>query len=246
MKRPSPLPTMRSIACFILLICINASFAQVGIGTVSPDTDAALDVVSTDKGALLPRVNLTQTTNASPLSAHVAGMLVYNEATVNDVLPGYYFNSGSKWVKVEDASPVDSVTLTSDISITSLYNTYTNVSGMSLTFTARKPNVLVMMTASGFAFTTSLGGVYLRVRNTTGGTTVGGTMTKMQSIEPFFGSSVTTWSCSFTKLMTGLTVGSTYTLQVQGAVTNVLGTTGAFIRPATTPDAEHLTLSVIQ
>ena len=37
------------------------SIAQVGIGTTNPNTSAQLDIVSTDKGILIPRVALQST-----------------------------------------------------------------------------------------------------------------------------------------------------------------------------------------
>lgn len=59
---------------------------------------AGLDVNFTNKGLLIPRVALSATTSSSPLTVHVAGMLVYNTATIGDVKPGLYFNNGTKWV----------------------------------------------------------------------------------------------------------------------------------------------------
>jgi len=74
---------------------------SVGIGTNAPDINAALDVNSSDKGFLPPRVSLTSTTSSSPLAAHVQGMLVYNTATAGaaptNVTPGIYFNDGTSW-----------------------------------------------------------------------------------------------------------------------------------------------------
>lgn len=62
--------------------------------------DAILDLASKNKGLLHTRVPLSMTTLASPLSKHVAGMMVYNTATANDVVPGIYYNDGAKWVLV--------------------------------------------------------------------------------------------------------------------------------------------------
>src|SRR5690606_4635868 len=59
--------------------------------------NAMLDVEATNKGMLLPRLALQQTTNAAPLSAHGEGMTVYNTATANEVVPGFYYNDGTKW-----------------------------------------------------------------------------------------------------------------------------------------------------
>ena len=74
-----------------------STFAQTGIGTTTPNASAQLDVSSTTKGFLPPRVALTGSTSASPLAAHVAGMVVYNTATVSDVTPGLYVNNGAAW-----------------------------------------------------------------------------------------------------------------------------------------------------
>ncbi len=76
----------------------------VGFGTASPDPNAALEVAAgsgSNKGLLLPRVTLTSTGSASPLSAHVAGMIVYNTATINDVKAGLYVDDGTQWNLVE-------------------------------------------------------------------------------------------------------------------------------------------------
>jgi hypothetical protein len=97
--------SFRSISFVILLIFFtSSSFAQVGIGTVLPDSDSVLDITSTDKGALLPRVNLSSTASFAPLSTHVTGMIVYNMVTINDVTPGYYYNNGSAWVILGEAN----------------------------------------------------------------------------------------------------------------------------------------------
>lgn len=93
---------------FLLLAFIPfLSFAQVGINTPNPNADAMLDVVSSDSGVLIPRVNLEQTTSPAPLSTDVAGMILYNLATVNDVTPGFYYNDGATWIRISGASNTD-------------------------------------------------------------------------------------------------------------------------------------------
>ncbi|PWK17396.1 hypothetical protein [Xanthomarina spongicola] len=232
----------------LLILTSTALSAQVGIGTTSPNADALLDIdASTNVGGLLlPRVSLTQTTNFAPLTAHVQGMSVYNTATANDVTPGQYYNDGTKWVRVEESTLIDSISLNSDLILNSV--NFSNISGMLLTFTAKKTSVLVTLTASGIGYTNSLGTIELRVRNTTDNYILGGTNTKIQSLYDTFLSSysVTTWSCSFSKLMTGLTVGNTYSLRVQSSANAIYGTRGAAIYPISAPDTNHLTLSVTQ
>lgn len=94
---------MRSRILFILaaLTFTIAAKAQVKVGGASPtpNADAILELESTSKGMILPRVALTNTTSFAPLSAHVQGMTVYNTATAGDVTPGIYVNDGTKWLR---------------------------------------------------------------------------------------------------------------------------------------------------
>lgn len=101
----------KKITLFLTLIIaiINpAIYAQVTIGSgIEPDKDALLDLKEenvTTKGLLMPRVALSSTTAYTPLSRHVVGMTVYNIATVGDVTPGYYYNDGTKWVRMATAT----------------------------------------------------------------------------------------------------------------------------------------------
>ncbi len=77
-------------------------FPQVGINTTTPDPNSILHLESNNKGLLLTRVALIQSTNAAPMSQHIAGMVVYNTATSNDVVPGLYVNDGTKWTAICD------------------------------------------------------------------------------------------------------------------------------------------------
>jgi hypothetical protein len=98
---------MRKIVLLSLFtfFVFHFSVAQnVGIGTTTPNASAQLDVTSTDKGLLIPRLALTNTTSALPLSAFVAGMVVYNTAAEGDVTPGYYGVIGSAWVRLVPGS----------------------------------------------------------------------------------------------------------------------------------------------
>lgn len=99
-------------ACFIASI----SVAQIGIGTTSPNASAELDITSTNKGFLPPRIALTATTSASPVTSPATGLLVYNTATSgtapNNVTPGFYYYDGAKWQRIihtEDATVQKSV-----------------------------------------------------------------------------------------------------------------------------------------
>jgi hypothetical protein len=79
---------------FILLFTISTQ-AQVGIGTSTPDASAQLEVSSTSKGLLIPQIALTGSSDATTIASPASSLLVYNTATTSDVLPGYYYNSGT-------------------------------------------------------------------------------------------------------------------------------------------------------
>jgi hypothetical protein len=77
---------------------------KVGNNPTTINANSVLEMESTNKGMLLPRVGLSATDNVAPLTAHVAGMVVYNTATAGSgataVSPGYYYNDGSQWVRL--------------------------------------------------------------------------------------------------------------------------------------------------
>ena len=80
--------------------------AQTGIGTTNPDASAKLEVNATNKGFLPPRVVLTATNSASPITNPANGLMVFNTVTAGanpfQVVPGYYYwdGVGLKWVSL--------------------------------------------------------------------------------------------------------------------------------------------------
>ncbi len=106
---------MKNLITILILSFSFSTFAQTGIGTTSPNSNAQLEVASTTKGFLPPRVALTSTTSASPLAAHVAGMVVYNTATAGDVTPGLYVNTGAVWEKQVGGTATTLTGLTSKV-----------------------------------------------------------------------------------------------------------------------------------
>ena len=94
---------MKNIINLLAILYCSIIYCQVGIGTTNPNRSSALDITSSDKGLLLPRLNLISTTKSGPLLSHVAGMMIYNLGNNEDVKPGYYINDGSKWQSITDA-----------------------------------------------------------------------------------------------------------------------------------------------
>jgi hypothetical protein len=88
----------------LVATCIVSAQVKIGDNVTSINASSALEIESTNKGLLFPRVALTSTTSFAPLSAHVAGMTVYNTATTGDVTPGMYTDNGSEWVRLGGSS----------------------------------------------------------------------------------------------------------------------------------------------
>ena len=85
------------IASF-LFVCSLVE-AQTGIGTTTPNASAKLEVASTDKGLLIPRMTKAQR-EAITLSGAANGLLVYQ----TDDLAGFYVNTSTTttpaWTRV--------------------------------------------------------------------------------------------------------------------------------------------------
>ena len=92
------------VSLFFLVVLLSYSpilFSQVKIGDnpKSINGDAMLEVESTNKGILLPRIALKSTTSSFPLKSFTPGMIVYNTSSSNDLTPGLYYCDGKKWIK---------------------------------------------------------------------------------------------------------------------------------------------------
>ena len=83
---------MKQIFTFLAAVLLTATtYAQVGIGTTTPATSAALDITSTTKGLLIPRMTNAQ---RQAISSPVAGLMVF----VTDFDGGrFMFYDGTEW-----------------------------------------------------------------------------------------------------------------------------------------------------
>lgn len=165
----------------LLAVCLFmglSSSAQVKVGN-NPTTinaNSVLEMESTNKGMLLPRLGLSSTSSFAPLAAHVAGMTVYNTATAGDVTPGFYYNDGSKWVRIASLSGATPLNTTAGPLMT-----VTN--GTGATFTAM--GVAVDTTALKAFISSAIQNGAITGKNTTAGSLItvtngaGATLTAM-------------------------------------------------------------------
>ncbi len=101
---------------FIRLFVIMAgfgfqhTFAQVGIGTNNPASGAGLDISFSNRGLLIPRVNLTSITDKITISQPAVSLLVYNTNAeiTNGGGTGFYYNAGTQgapqWTRIQNAT----------------------------------------------------------------------------------------------------------------------------------------------
>lgn len=77
-----------SLVFFLCLTCSFSLWSQVGINTTTPDNSSALDVTSTTKGVLPPRMTSEQRDNI-PVTTDSAGLIIYNlETQVLNIFDG--------------------------------------------------------------------------------------------------------------------------------------------------------------
>jgi hypothetical protein len=79
----------------VTALSINSKAQSVAINTdgSNPDASAALDIKSTSKGMLVPRMTMAQ---RDGITTPANGLLIYQ----TDNSPGFYFYNGSTWVSV--------------------------------------------------------------------------------------------------------------------------------------------------
>ncbi len=97
---------LRQLAFSALGLWLSASaLSAQGVGinddNTNPDPSAMLDVKSSNKGTLIPRVALSSTAVAAPVAAPATSLLVYNTQTAGDVTPGFYYWNGTIWVRFQ-------------------------------------------------------------------------------------------------------------------------------------------------
>jgi len=143
------LNTMRKLLLFAALIAVSfTTFAQVGIGTTTPDASAALDVTSTTQGFLPPRMTKVQ---LEAIASPVEGLMVYCTDCVPKTL--YVFDAFN-FVSTSNNTP-------SGLSSTDVYSTTTGKTWMDR-------NLGATQVATSSTDADSYGDLYQWGRNTDG------------------------------------------------------------------------------
>lgn len=102
----------------VWLLSVAATAQGIGIGTIAPNTSSILDITSTNKGFLVPRMNTTQRTG---IMNPARGLLVFDTDTGD-----FWLYSGSTWLIVTSRVPIPGVANTAYLGGTLQSNTTGN------------------------------------------------------------------------------------------------------------------------
>lgn len=79
------------------ILFIDDTNSNVGIGTITPNASAILDLTSTTKGLLLPRMTATQASAITPVN----GLIIYSTDTNGTFTSiGFWGYENGAWVKL--------------------------------------------------------------------------------------------------------------------------------------------------
>ncbi|PXV62836.1 hypothetical protein CLV62_11752 [Dysgonomonas alginatilytica] len=85
---------------FSLCLSTNLIYAQIGIGTETPDHSSILDISSTNQGVLFPKVALLSDKDQVTVANPQEGLLVYNTGTGGLKYQGLVCWDGTSWKKI--------------------------------------------------------------------------------------------------------------------------------------------------
>jgi hypothetical protein len=137
---------MKKIVIAVLILMALQMHAQTGIGTTTPNSSAKLDVYSTNKGFLPPRVTLASVSDATTITSPAEGLLVYNLGS-SGLQSGYYYWNGANWATIATANSAGNGVTSSDL--VKLYSkAYSTASGD-------------IANTNGYSFTVPVSGRYL-------------------------------------------------------------------------------------
>jgi len=141
---------MKTKLMAVVIFLSSFTFAQIGIGTSIPDQSSVLELSSSNKGFLPPRVGLTSATDATTIPTPANGLVVYN-TNANFASAGLYLNIGTStlpdWRMLQMQRPGGTtIEYTSlDLSPAINLNTYPNGDGNWREVTALRQNVSVSL-----------------------------------------------------------------------------------------------------
>lgn|GEM_PF-1484140 len=100
----------------IVFLCSCDLSAQMGIGTDMPDPAAELEIKSSHRGLLIPRISLLNTNDQTTISAgNIESLLVFNTTSNSTLSPGFYYWYNNQWKRLNDDNLPDNLLIWDEI-----------------------------------------------------------------------------------------------------------------------------------
>lgn len=145
-----PMKKILLLLIIFKLLTLPVLSQGVGINETggSPDASSILDVNSTNKGLLIPRVALVSPTN--PIAAPATSLLVYNTSTSGTYpTPGFYYFNGTDWVLLASNSKTVFRNLTSSVSLTVSNTSAPSTTLLNFDYTPINDTILIEVNVAG-------------------------------------------------------------------------------------------------
>ena len=85
---------MKNLLLIAVIVFASKANAQMGIGITVPNASAQLDITSTTRGLLMPRMTLVQ---RNAIASPATGLIIFQ----SDVNTGFYYYNASSWIKLD-------------------------------------------------------------------------------------------------------------------------------------------------
>lgn len=86
------------IAIMLLFSLPNQAQVAVNLNGAQPDGSAMMDIQSTDKGLLIPRMVITDVdSDQTPVESPAEGLMIFNTGSTDEIPTGFYYWAGGKW-----------------------------------------------------------------------------------------------------------------------------------------------------
>ncbi|MCO6564615.1 MAG: hypothetical protein J6581_04145 [Apibacter sp.] len=107
----------RMVSIFVFVIHAVILFGQVGIGTENPDSSSILEIKSSNKGFLPPRVNIKSIIDTVTIKNPATGLIIYEPDGFTEMInnkaytreAGVYMFNGHEWQRLYASNSIDSI-----------------------------------------------------------------------------------------------------------------------------------------